>query len=233
MSRKYGSLIKWILLVAVATTGTVIFFRLGLVSILSDRERLIDTVRSFGASGVVVFILLQVTQVLVAPIPGEVSGFVGGFLYGGGRGLLYSTVGLTLGSVAAFGLGRAFGRPLVERIARKETLEKYDFVMENRGIWVSFLLFLIPGFPKDLFCYLLGTSRMPFAAFLAISSVGRLLGTAILSMSGSLARDREFWLLGLVAAVAALLVLASVLYRERWTAWMRSRHAEKEGRTDR
>jgi len=226
--RKYAFFIKWLLLIAAVLVGSVILFRSGLYSILIDRGRMIEYVRSFGAAGIAVFILIQIVQVLFAPIPGEVTGFVGGFLYGGTKGLLYSSVGLTLGSLAAFLLGRSYGRPVVERVARKETLDKYDFVMENRGIWVSFLLFLVPGFPKDLFCYLLGTSRMPFGAFLAISAVGRLLGTAMLSMSGSLVRDGEFRLLGLIAVVATLLILASVLYRERLAAWMRSRRRQKK-----
>ena len=198
----------------------------GLYHIFLDRNRLIEFVRSFRHASVVVFIAIQVAQVLVAPIPGEMTGFVGGYLFGGMLGFLYSTIGLTTGSAIAFLISKLFGRPMVEKIARRETLEKYDFLMEHRGVWISFFLFLIPGFPKDLFCYILGTSHMSFGTFLVISTLGRLFGTVLLSISGSLARGGDYRLLGGVVVFAACAALVSYLYRQRFLDWIRARRQQ-------
>ena len=86
---------------------------------------------------------------VAAPVPGEVTGFVGGMLFGTASGILYSTIGLTLGSWLAFVLARLAGRPLVEMVVKAETIKRYDYVMKHKGLFLAFLLFLIPGFPKD------------------------------------------------------------------------------------
>ena len=84
-----------------------------------------------------------------------------GFLYGPLWGTIYSTIGLTLGSWLAFMLARFFGMPLLEKFIKKDIFEKFEDFMEHKGMIVSFLLFLIPGFPKDYLCYILGVSRIP------------------------------------------------------------------------
>ncbi len=142
---------------------------------------------SYGPLSVVVFIVLQVLQVILAPIPGEVTGFIGGFLYGPVLGTVYSTIGLTIGSWLAFGLAHWFGLPLVERFVKPSLIQRYDKFMARQGTAVAFFLFLIPGFPKDSLCYILGLSHMKAGPFLVISTVGRLVGTIGLSISGMIA----------------------------------------------
>src|SRR5206468_9226443 len=71
-----------------------------------DKGFLKHTLREWGLLAPVVFIGLQGLQVVIAPIPGQLTAILGGYLFGQWAGLLYSTIGLTLGSVAAFGLGR-------------------------------------------------------------------------------------------------------------------------------
>lgn len=219
--------LKFVLFILVLTGTGITAYRMGLHQVFSSREQLVAYIESFGDASVAVFIGFQILQVLFAPVPGEVSGFVGGYIYGGTMGLLYSTVGLSAGSIMAFLLSRVYGRPLVEKVARRETLERYDFLMEHKGVWISFLLFLIPGFPKDIFCYMLGTSRMRVGVFVLISTTGRLLGTAMLSLSGSLARGGEYRLLGLVALFAAGLAFVSYLYRQRLVTWLKHRKERK------
>ena len=143
-----------------------------------DRKRLADYINSFGRLSPLIFIALQVFQVLFAPIPGEVTGFLGGFLYGNFFGILYSTIGLGVGSWLAFVFARWAGQPLVELVVSYKTLQRYDYLMAHQGTWIAFLLFLIPGFPKDYLCYILGLSHMDLKTFLIISTIGRFLGNS-------------------------------------------------------
>jgi uncharacterized membrane protein YdjX (TVP38/TMEM64 family) len=96
----------------------------------------------------------------LAPIPGEVTGIIGGYLFEPILGTLYSTIGLTVGSWLAFSFAKAFGEPFVEKVVKTETLNKFDVFLEHNGGLVIFFLFLIPGFPKDYLCYILGLSKM-------------------------------------------------------------------------
>jgi uncharacterized membrane protein YdjX (TVP38/TMEM64 family) len=81
---------------------------------------------------------------------------------------------------------------------------------------VAFILFLIPGFPKDFLCYIMGLSHMRALTFLVVSSVGRLLGTVLLSVSGSCARNGQYEMLFIVLGISGILVLVAYLYREKW-----------------
>ncbi len=180
-----------------------------------DRKRLAAFVKSYGSFSPLIFIALQIFQVLFAPIPGEVTGFIGGFLYGNFFGVLYSTIGLGLGSWLAFIFARWAGHPLVERVVSYKTIQRFDYLMAHQGSWIAFLLFLIPGFPKDYLCYILGLGHMNLKTFLVISTVGRFLGTVILTMQGHLVREKNYLVLGIVIGVSLLAVLIAYLFREK------------------
>ena len=185
--------------------------------VLNQGGRLYDEPR-FVLSGEVsdTTTFFSILQVIAAPIPGEATGLIGGYLYGPLLGMIYSTIGLTVGSWFAFMLARIFGIPLVERMVKPEVIAKYDHFLEHRGLFVSFLLFLIPGFPKDCLCYIMGLSHMKTWHFLAISTVGRLLGTILLSVSGSYARNNQYTGLLIVAVISCIFVVVAYFYRDKW-----------------
>ena len=141
-----------------------------------------EFLNSLGPLSFVGFIILQAIQVIAAPIPGEVTGFIGGYLYGIVIGIVLSTIGLTIGSWAAFTLSRVLGRPFVEKFIKKKTIERYDYLLHHKGAFLVFLLFLIPGFPKDSLCYILGLGHLTTKEFLIISTVGRFAGTVLLTL---------------------------------------------------
>jgi uncharacterized membrane protein YdjX (TVP38/TMEM64 family) len=178
--------------------------------------RLRDFILSFGAYSQVVFVTLQALQVLFAPVPGEVTGFVGGFLYGKVVGTLLSTVGLAVGSVVAFEITRLFGRRLVSKVVRQEAMTRFDYFVTHRGLHIAFILFLIPGFPKDSLCYLLGLTHMRRLDFILMNVFGRLPGTLILSLQGEALRTHryhEFFtlLVGSVVFTAILYFLRNII----------------------
>jgi len=210
------SALKILILAILVSGGIYLFFHFDFHVFFADRRRLIDFIKSFGPLSVAVFIGLQILQVLFAPVPGEVTGFVGGFIFGAVAGTFYSTMGLTVGSWLAFGLARWLGLPLVEKAVNAETLKKYDYFMAHQGKLVTFILFLIPGFPKDALCYILGLSHIPVGLFLLLSASGRLLGTAMLSISGAFAQDGHYTALGLLLLISVVFCAAAFYYRDKW-----------------
>jgi len=99
-------------------------YELGIIEFFLNEEKLKNFIQSLGPAGIVGFVLLQAFQVIAAPIPGEVTGLLGGYLYGTVGGIILSTIGLTIGSMLAFILGRVFGRPFVEKVADPVVLNK-------------------------------------------------------------------------------------------------------------
>jgi len=207
--------LKFLLLFLLIIVGSYLFVHFDLHIIFADREKLIKFINSFHPYDELALIALQILQVVFAPIPGEVTGFIGGYLYGPVLGTIYSTVGLVIGSWLAFLLARFLGLPFVEKAVRPELLQKYDFILEHQGGIVAFVLFLIPGFPKDFLCYVMGLSHMRMGTFLVISTVGRLFGTTLLSMSGSCARHNQYATLLVLLGVSGVFILLAYLYREK------------------
>jgi len=187
---------------------------LQLYGFLLDREKIVAYVDSFGISGPVVLIGIQFLQVLFAPLPGEATGgFIGGYLFGTIEGLFYTSLGLAAGSIAAFAIGRFLGNRIVRRLIPGNQMDKLDTLVKHQGIFVLFLLFIIPGFPKDYLCLFLGITVIPFRVFLLITILGRLPGTFFWSLQGEFAYHHHYGLL--VAVLIPFICLGIVAYFRR------------------
>ncbi len=208
-------LINLLLLLAFIGAGCYIFIHYDVASLFFHKEKTIAFIRSYHPYDGLVFIILQILQVVFAPIPGEFTGIIGGYIFGPFLGTFYSTIGLTIGSWLAFVIARIFGLPLVEWAVRPEVIRKYDSLMQHKGAPLSFILFLIPGFPKDCLCYILGLSHMKIWTFVAVSTIGRLLGTVMLSLGGGLMRNNQYWTLLILSLTGGIFVLGGYIFRDK------------------
>jgi uncharacterized membrane protein YdjX (TVP38/TMEM64 family) len=194
-----------------------------LVRLYSDKKFLKDTVRAWGWMAPLVFIAIQALQVIISPFPGEITGPVGGALFGTLWGVVYSTIGLTAGTLFCFWLGRKWGEPLIRPWMSEHHWNRMSFILEAEGAILCFILYLVPGFPKDIVSYLFGLSPMPFWLFAVVSTVGRLPGTFLSSYFGARVGEHQYiYALALVAAVVAV-CLPVYYYRDRIIALARRR----------
>jgi uncharacterized membrane protein YdjX (TVP38/TMEM64 family) len=187
------------------------------------REQFRSCVESWGTLAPVAFMSLQALQVVVAPIPGELTGAAGGFIFGAVPNIAYSTVGLTIGSLVAFLSARIVGLPLVKLAVPCEMMERFEFLTKRKGALLALGLFAIPGFPKDILCFLLGLSPMGFVSFATVCTVGRIPGTVMLSYSGAAVYNENWWLVVILAAVALLAIAVFFLFRDRFEWWVKKR----------
>jgi len=195
--------------------------------IYSSSDKLSKFLQNLGPYSPAVFVLLQVLQVIAAPFPGELTGVAGGFVYGETVGFLLSTIGLSLGSWVAFELASILGRPFVERFVRREVLEKFNFLTTRTGTLICFVLFLVPGFPKDYLCYVLGLSRMRLSTFLLLSVLGRLPGTYLLTMQGATIRNEQYHAFLFITVASLAVFMVAYLYRNQIFNWLKHRHEHK------
>jgi len=178
-----------------------------------DYKKLRLFILSFGPFSAIVFIAIQALQVVFAPVPGEITGFVGGLIFGTAWGTVYSTIGLMIGSLGAFTISRMLGLRFVEKIVKKSYIDKFNFFVTHKGLNVSFILFLIPGFPKDSLCYLLGLTRIKISDFIMMNIFGRLPGTLILTMQGTALYSQQYRLFFIL--LSSSIVLTFILYLTR------------------
>ena len=178
-------------------------------------ETIREDLRQSGPWAPLVFVLLQILQVVVFVIPGEVTQIAGGWLFGFLPGTLLSVTGIALGSALAFGLTRWLGEAFVHRIVGPKTVLKFDSLMASpRFVGSLFLLFLIPGIPKDVLCYVAGLAKVKFLAFLVISTVARLPGIFSSSLMGKAFFEGNWPLMISVAAAALVLFALGWWFRE-------------------
>ena len=185
-----------------------------LMSLLSNREQLVATVQSFGPFAPLLYILLQVTQTVMAPIPGQIVGSVGGFIFGP-WGILWTTIGTLIGCWLVFLLARQFGRPLFEKIFKKSVVAKFDFILEAKSAsLILFAIFLLPGFPDDVVCYLAGLTKLSIKRLMLLVTLGRL-PTIILTNYIGAGIGENFAMVAIAALLGVILLGIGVWQRER------------------
>ena len=136
-----------------------------------------DTIKNIildsGMWGIIVFLLIQIFQVVISFIPSMVTTLVGVAIYGPLVASLVSTVGILLGSILSFFIGRIFGRKVVVWIAGEEQTKKYCDLLNKKGKFLLVLMFLFPVFPDDLLCLVAGITTMSFRFFFIASLITR------------------------------------------------------------
>jgi uncharacterized membrane protein YdjX (TVP38/TMEM64 family) len=161
------------------------------------------------------------------------TGPVGGALFGTFWGAVYSTIGLTLGTLLCFALGRLYGEPLVRPWLSERYWNRMNFILEAEGAILCFILYLLPGFPKDIISYLFGLSPIPFWAFAIVSTLGRLPGTFISSYVGAHVAEHQYIYVLLLLAIVVALSLPLYYYRQRIVGYLHSlRPRGSKGLTD-
>jgi len=195
--------------------------------LFKDREKLELFITSLGIWGPAVFIALQIFQVVLAPIPGEATGFMGGYIFGTLLGFLYSTAGLTVGSIINFMLGRILGKRYIRKLIPSQKLEKFDRLVKRQGAIILFFLFVFPGFPKDSLCLFLGLTALPLRVFAVLATIGRMPGTFILSLKGAYVFEKMYGVLAIVLGIVLVLLFFSYLYRENIYRWIEKANKEK------
>jgi len=196
-----------------------------LYQMVLNKDRVRAVIDSTGSWGPILFIALQAFQVvlMVSFLPAEI---IGGFIFGLPLGLLYSTLGLSLGAMLAFLLGRWLESKYVLRFVHPDTMKRYRRIMKREGFLAAFLLFIIPGFPRDIICYMLGLTRMSLGFFLAAATMARLPSTIFLTLQGTEAYEGNYGvILGLIALYGVLMVM---LYRHRQALYRWIEHWQPE-----
>jgi uncharacterized membrane protein YdjX (TVP38/TMEM64 family) len=208
--RHYFQLLVFGLILAGLTVVTV-FWGSFLWDMLTDQERFKTWITSYGAYAALVFVAAQFVQVVLFFIPGEVTQFAGGYIFGTWLGLVLSYLGITLGSLTAFAIARLFEHGATDLLVARQTVRQFDrLVYGKAGFWPMFILFFIPGIPKDLLCYIAGLTPMPMVTFLVISTIGRFPGVFLSSLFGSGVAERDWTVVSLSTGV--ILGLLGLVY---------------------
>lgn len=204
-------IISVIVIAVIALLGFLLFKHFGLKDI--TREEIQSFIETKGAAAPLIFILLSFAQVTLIPIPGAVTILAGNYLFGAVRAFIYSYIGMLLGAMVAFFLGKLIGRPFVNWIAgSKEKADSWIDKLKGREKIVMFFMFLLPLFPDDLLCAIAGMFKYSTLEFLVLQLITRatsIFGT-LFFMSGEVI-PYNAWGISLVAILSIIVIVCFAL----------------------
>lgn len=142
---------------------------------LTDREKMQAFFSQYPVWGDLLFILIQIVQVVIPIIPGGVSTVAGVAIFGPVKGFIYNYVGICIGSIIVFLIAKRYGRDLMNRLFSQKLIKKYDGWTETNKRFVKMFTFAIffPIAPDDYLCYLAGTTTMKLKTFIIIILLGK------------------------------------------------------------
>jgi len=179
-------------------------------------ERLVERVQNAGAAGVFILLGMQFLQVVVAFIPGEVVQLAAGLMYGPVFGSVLILVGCVISSTVVFALVHKLGAPFVQGMVSTEHLEKFRrFEDSGKLDIIVFVLFLIPGMPKDVFTYIVPLTNMEYKRFIILTTVGRIPGVVASTYAASGFASGEFVGPIVVLVVVAIIAIVAIVFRDK------------------
>jgi uncharacterized membrane protein YdjX (TVP38/TMEM64 family) len=189
------------------------------------RERFSAWIADLGVKGVFILLGIQALQIIVAVIPGGPVEIAAGAAYGAWGGFAICILGCFIAATGIFFTVRIFGLPLVERLFGKKLTSKYRFLGNTKKVSLAiFLLFLIPGIPKDALTYIAPLGAIKPGRFLLISTSARAPAILMSTMLGSSMLRGNWALIALLFAATALAGIIGLLYGERIAGKIRHKH---------
>lgn len=215
-----GAIAKLLLLlvILIGIPAYIYFFQRDIISDFSSLDKVEAYLMEYKAQSVFIYIGSQILQIVICIIPGQWLQFAAGYMYGFWMGYLFSLVGAFLGSVITYYVAKVLGHDAMHLIFGEEKIQKMLTTLNSKkAVVLVFIIFLIPGIPKDLCNYVAGLSEMKLKPFLVVSLIGRSPG-----MMGSLLIGRQINTGGyvsaaVIAAVAIVLCILGVIFRKKLT----------------
>lgn len=197
-----------------------------LVKMLSSEEGRLELqgiIKADMTWGIVIYLVLQILQVIVALVPGGVIQILGGVLFGGFWGTILCICGILLGAIIVYVLVKKFGKPLIEAFFDDKVVTRFSFLQDSKKLeLVIFILFLIPGIPKDLLTYIAPLTKIKMSSFLTLSTLARIPAIIMSTVFGSTLSSGNIVAAIVIFIIVACLGIMGILYKDKWINALRN-----------
>ncbi len=187
-----------------------------------------ELINSYGSAGVLVALGIQVLQVIVSPIPGQVVEIGMGICYGSVGGALLCLLGSAIGAAIIMTFVKKYGIRVVELFISTDKINEWRFINSEKKLErIVFILFVLPGTPKDPLIFFFGLTKMKTSTFVFIQTIARTPAMFCTTLGGKFLADQNYIGAILVFAITAVLALISMIAYRRIMARMQSRKDKK------
>ena len=178
-------------------------------------ERVVEYLRSNSHIAALLIIAIQVIQVVICFLPGQPIQFASSYMFGVVKGFVFSIIGAVTGTVISFYLARFLGKDAMQLFFGEEKVLEYKRKLDSgRGLLLAFLIYLIPGIPKDLASYVAGISDMRFRPFLLVATTGRIPGMLGSLLLGHFFGRQDYRAMIIIAVIVAVILIICYIKRD-------------------
>jgi uncharacterized membrane protein YdjX (TVP38/TMEM64 family) len=208
------------ILVAIIVFVTLIYtsikFTPDFVEIVKNSEEFREFLLSYGNLGYFIFIFFQIIHIVIPAIPGEVVQIAGGYVYGVTTGTLLLYLGMIIGSIIAFYTSRIVGYSLVKVFVGKEKIIKFKNITNSKkSNLILFIIFLIPGIPKDIVIYVMGLTPIKSWRLILISTTARMPGVIGSAYIGANIMSKNYKVAITMGIISLILFMMGIVFRKK------------------
>jgi len=213
-ARKIYIIISATVLLAILIAGSVLLGPI-IVKTAQDPEQFRDYIKSKGILGFLIFIGIQVLQIIFALIPGEIVEVGAGYAFGAWLGLLFCLIGVVIATIPIFYLTRTLEHKFLNIFIDSEKLSKNKILNNKRNLeLLFFLLYFIPGTPKDLITYLAGLTNIKPKTFLIINIIGRIPSILSSTYAGAALESQNYLVSIIIFVLSAVIsIIGLAIYK--------------------
>lgn len=169
------SLIVFILLLCTALTVFIILPLMKYISTEEGRMIVKEKIEEFGIFAPILYVLMEITHIVLAFIPGGPVEIIGGVLFGAFWGVVLCEIGIFTATVIIYKLVQKFGKPFVDVFVSEEKFKKFKFLHDEKKLeLIAFVLLMIPGTPKDVISYMTSLTEIKSYRFYVIATIARI-----------------------------------------------------------
>ena len=211
------SIIKIVLLVTIVVSIPLYiwFFHGEIISRWKSVDDIVAFLEHYETESIIVYIVLQIIQVIISVLPGQIFQMAAGYLYGFWAALLFAMTGAIIGTAISFMIAKVLGRDFLHILFGEERISYYVERLNSKRMYtLVFLIYLIPGIPKDMVSYASGISEIRFKPFIILSSIGRIPGMAGSLLMGTMLEDEKFGFAIGIGLVAVIMCILCVVFKD-------------------
>ena len=206
----------FLILIVVLIPLYLYFYQQDFLMRFRDFNDIVSFLERYKLQSIPIYIILQIAQIVISVLPGQFFQLAAGYLYTFWPALLFSCIGAFLGTTITFWLAKGLGSDFVHIFFEKDKTEDYVKRLNSKKAYtIVFLLYAIPGIPKDVVSYAAGLSEMKYKPFIILSTIGRLPGMMGSIIIGSMWHKEEYVGMIILAIIAVVAFCSCIIYRKK------------------